>query len=299
MFHKSVFATIFCWVFGITIVWGAVPDQEKASSPEFKGSLNFRKGEIALANGMAKLHVPENFRYLGPEDAERVMVNTWGNYGDDRILGMLLPAGVMPTAKDAWGVVITYVEDGHVSDEDADDIDYKNILVEMRNGIAKEIKQWSRTGHERIDLIGWAVRPRYDKENHTLFSASELSFGGSSEHTLNYNIHIFGRNGVLSLNAVADMDQLADIEKSIPDVSALIEFNPGHRYEDFNITTDRLATYGFAELVSGGLTSKNGFFYRLLAMLSSGRIILFMLLSVLGGFLIHIFRKKQADLPSS
>jgi uncharacterized membrane-anchored protein len=300
MFCKSAYVAIFCCAFGITTAWGTIPDSGKSITPEFKGSLNFRKGQIQLPSGVAKLRVPENLRYLGPEDTERVLVNAWGNPAGNRTLGMLVPVGLNPGAKDAWGIVIAYREDGHVADKDADSIDYDHLLKEMREGMVEVNKERSKAGNERIDLIGWAVKPRYDKTSHTLSWAKELSFGGSVDHILNYNISILGRNGVLSLNAVAGMGQVAEVANNIPALLAAAEFNPGHRYEDFNTTTDRVASYGIAGLVSGGLAAKNGFFSRLVVIPSIGKIVLIVLLSALGGFLVHFFkRKKSANLPSS
>lgn len=294
MLWKSMLILMYGFVFVSTTAWGDVPDTGKVHAPEFKGSLNFQKGEILLSNGVAKLRVPENFRYLGPEDTQKVLVNAWGNPKDKRTLGMLVPAGASPIAKDGWGVVITYEEDGHVSDKDADSIDFDNLLNEMKKGMAEVNKERSDSGYERIDLIGWAVTPRYDKETRRLYWAKELSFGGSGEHTLNYNIRILGRKGVLMLNAVAGMGQLADIEKRMPEVLALTAFNPGHRYEDFDTNDDRVAPYGIAALVAGGIAAKTGLFYRILAMPFVGKIILIVLLSALGGFIVLLLKRKKS-----
>ena len=40
-------------------------------------SLKYQQGEIDLRGGLAKLSVPTNFNYLGPEDAETVLVKLW------------------------------------------------------------------------------------------------------------------------------------------------------------------------------------------------------------------------------
>src|ERR1035438_4859092 len=42
-------------------------------------SLKYQQGEIDLRDGLAKLTVPKEFSYLGPDDAETVLVKLWGN----------------------------------------------------------------------------------------------------------------------------------------------------------------------------------------------------------------------------
>jgi uncharacterized protein DUF2167 len=68
-----------------------------------------------------------------------------------------------------------------------------------------------------------------------------LSFGGETEHTLNYDIRALGRRGVLSLNAVASMDQLQAVEKDMKQVLSFVEFNDGHRYNDYVAGADKVA----------------------------------------------------------
>ena len=57
--------------------------------------------------------------------------------------------------------------------------------------------------------------------------------------------------GVLVLNGVAAMSQLPEIEQDTPKILAAIDFNPGHRYADFNPKSDKIAGYGLAALVAG------------------------------------------------
>ena len=41
--------------------------------------LKYQRGEIALQNGLATLHVPDGFRFLNGPDAGTVLVKLWGN----------------------------------------------------------------------------------------------------------------------------------------------------------------------------------------------------------------------------
>ena len=95
--------------------------------------------------------------------------------------------------------------------------------------------------------------------------------GNSAQHTLNYNIRVLGRRGVLVLNAVAGMDQLAMIRQQTPAILAATDFDAGNTYADFNSGTDKVAAYGLAALVAGGVAAKTGVFAKLIALVIAGK----------------------------
>ena len=256
-------------------------------------SLDRQQGKIVLPNGVATLNVPENFYYLGPEDAEKVLVDVWGNIpgaGADT-LGMLFPAEFTPFDDEAWGVTVEYEEDGYVSDADVDEINYDTLLSEMQESTRESSEERVAQGYEPIELLGWASRPYYDKENHKLYWAKELKFGGEPSNTLNYNIRVLGRKGVLVLNFIADMDQKATIDTNLDTVLALAEFNEGSRYADFNPDIDKVAAYGIGALVAGKVAAKAGLFAALLIFMKKFGIIIAGGAAMLFG---KVFRRKQA-----
>ena len=71
-----------------------------------------------------------------------------------------------------------------------------------------------------------------------------LNSNGPDANTLNYDIRVLGREGVLSFNAVAGMSQLSDIEGRMKEVMSFADFRPGQRYADYKPGTDRTAAYG-------------------------------------------------------
>jgi uncharacterized membrane-anchored protein len=268
-------------------------EKEKMTSQQFEASLKYQKGNIALPGGIATLKIPESFRYLDAKDAERVLVEAWGNPSASGTLGMLFPADVSPLAKDSWGVVITYEEDGHVSDKDADSINYDDLLKEMKEGVAERNKDRQKEGYRTIDLVGWAAKPYYDKAAHKLYWAKELSFGGDAEHTLNYNIRILGRKGVLVLNAVSGMSQLQGIKKDMQTVLAFTDFNAGYRYGDYDSKTDKTAAYGIAALVAGGVAAKAGLFAKLFGVLLAAKKLIIVGVAAAGAYIAKLFKKKD------
>ncbi|MFP6851217.1 MAG: DUF2167 domain-containing protein [Pseudomonas sp.] len=259
----------------------------------FVASLNFQHGRIVLGKGLATLNLPDSLVFLDSENAQRLLVDGWDNPPDEvPPLGMILPAGISPLADESWGVTVEYEDSGYVSDEDAADIDYGDMLKDMQADM-RESNVWrAENGYEPIELVGWAAEPRYDAEGKKLHWAKELKFGDSDTNTLNYNIRVLGRKGVLVLNFVAYMDQLAEIEANVPAVLAATEFNPGERYAEFNPDLDTIAAYGLGALVAGKVAAKTGLLVMLLVLLKKFWIIPALLIGLLGKRL--GLRKKQS-----
>jgi uncharacterized membrane-anchored protein len=258
-------------------------DVQSFDPEAFVASLNFQHGRIVLGNDLATLNLPDSLVFLDGENAQRLLVDGWGNPPDDvPPLGMILPAGISPLADESWGVTVEYEDSGYVSDEDAADIDYGDMLEDMQADM-RESNAWrEENGYETVQLVGWAAEPRYDAEGKKLHWAKELKFGDSDTNTLNYNIRVLGRKGVLVLNFVANMDQLAEIEANVPAVLAATEFNPGQRYAEFNPDLDTVAAYGLGALVAGKVAAKTGLLAMLLVLLKKFWIVPVLLFGWLG-----------------
>src|SRR5947208_89966 len=148
-----------------------------------------------------------------------------------------------------------------------------------------------RTGH--VKLRGGLATPRYDAATHKLYWAKDLHFGTEPVHTLNYNIRVLGRRGVLVLNAVATMDQLATVRRDMGKVIAFVDFAEGNRYADFVPGTDKVAEYGIAALIAGSIAAKAGFFKLLLAGIIALKKLIVVALVAIGAFFKRIFGKKK------
>lgn len=241
----------------------AAMEQMRQWQQQFEGSLDRKTGVVELPGGMASLDLGQEYYYLSPADARRVLTEAWGNPAAGETLGMIFPAEYSPLDEECWGVTIDYTEDGYVSDEDANSIDYDQLLKDMQAGTVEENKQREQAGFEPIRLVGWASPPRYDAAEHKLHWAKELQFGESETNTLNYNIRALGRKGVLELNFVADMSQLPEIERRRGDVMSAVSFNPGYRYSEFDPSIDKIAAYGIGGLVAGKVLVKTGLLLKL------------------------------------
>lgn len=253
----------------VALAWGtpamAQEDGEDTgpSAEQFVAGLQFKEGDITVPKAHARFQLTPDFRYLEQADARRVLEDLWGNPPDESVLGLIVPRKPDLLTDDSWAVVVTYSDEGYVSDEDAAKIDYAEMLTEMKRSMREENGARKEAGYGTVDLVGWAVPPRYDGSAKKLYWAKELSFNGSAEHTLNYDIRVLGRHGYLSLNAVADMTELAQVQKGMQELLPMTEFDAGARYADFDASTDKVASYGLAALVGGGLAAKAGLFAKI------------------------------------
>jgi len=269
-------------------------EQEQITAEEFLASLNFQKGVITLPGGVASLDLPEDFHYLSPEDTENVLVTAWGNPPGNETLGMLVQSPDDILADESWAVIIAYEEDGYVSDENADSVDYAEMLEDMQAGSREANAARVEAGYEEVELLGWAATPRYDQAANKLYWAKELRFGDIPVNTLNYNVRILGRKGVLVLNLVATMPQLQEIETAIPTVLAMTNFNPGHRYSDFDPSVDEVAAYGIGALVAGKLAAKAGLFAKFGVLLVALKKFWIFLIIGIAAFLARVFRRGRS-----
>ena len=166
----------------------------------------------------------------------------------------------------------------------------------MQASVLENNAERKKQGYPGIHLMGWAEKPSYAKDTHKLYWAKDLMVDGG-EHSLNYNVRVLGREGVLNLNAIASMQQIEAIKKEMQQVTAFTEFTEGNRYTDFDSKTDKVAEYGLAALVAGGVASKLGLFGKLLALLLAFKKVL--LLAVVGGgaAIVKFFTGKRKEKP--
>ena len=231
----------------------------RAYADSVNATLRYQRGHIALPGGLGALDVPRGFRYLDSAQSGYVLHQLWHNPPGEN-LGMLLPDSLGPLSEGNWAYVIHYDPMGYVKDDDADDIKYDELLETMQKDIVDENPARTAAGYEAIHLIGWGAPPFYDKQAHTLHWAKVLRFGDGLDETLNYNVRILGRQGVLIFNAVAEPAQLPQIKASIPALLANVSFAKGQQYQDFTPGVDEVAAYGIGGLVAGKVLAKVGFF---------------------------------------
>jgi uncharacterized membrane-anchored protein len=289
---------LFGFIFLLAGIVGRCADAPALSEAEVlklvNDRLHYQTGEVTLPGGLAKLSLPESFRYLPPADSEFVLTKLWGNPPGRKTQGMIFPTGMSPASKGSWGIVITYSDDGYIKDSDADSINYDKMLKDMQQRVKEANEERAKKGFPTAELVGWAARPRYDKQAHKMYWAKELKFSDSEANTLNYNIRVLGRAGVLNLNVVASMDALSRVEASAPEIVGLVNFTEGNRYADFNKSTDKMAAYGLGALVAGGIAAKAGLFKVILVGLLAAKKFVILAVIALVAMCRKIFSRKSS-----
>jgi uncharacterized membrane-anchored protein len=266
--------------------------KNRADAEALISTFKYQKGQIPLKGDLAVLNVPDSFRYLGPDDAESILVRLWRNPPGPKTLGLLIPADLSPIDPNCWVVTIDYNEDGHVKDDDAAKIDYTSLLAQMQKDTAATNQQRTSQGYSTVSLVGWAAPPRYDAQSHKLYWAKEIAFSDTPNNTLNYNIRVLGRKGVLLLNVIAPMSKLPQIESAAPNIISMVDFQKGNRYADFDSSTDKIATYGLAALVAGGIIAKTGLLKVILVGLLAAKKFIIIGFAAVSAWFKKIFKKK-------
>jgi len=228
-----------------------------------ESTLTYQHGDIKF-NNIGTLSVPTGFRYLDAKQAQFVLQDLWGNPQDTTVLGLIVPEQKGVLADDSWAFIITYEAMGYVKDDDADDIDYDDMLEQLKTDQIEENKLRSQMGYDPIEVIGWASQPYYDQDKKVLHWAKELKFCENEYHTLNYNVRVLGRKGVMVLNAVSGMEQLKEVQANIDPVLTSFAYNDDLKYEAFDPELDEVAAWTIGGLVAGKVLAKAGIFALLL-----------------------------------
>lgn len=249
-------------------------------------SMRYETGEIKLSNGIAKLNVPAGFKYLNAEQSKYVLTELWGNPPSQNVLGMIFPEKDGPNTEGSYAFVVTYQPIGYVKDGDAEDINYDDLLKSIQEDEKAENEERAKMGYPAVHTVGWAQKPFYDKTNKTLHWAMKLQFGGHETETLNYDVRILGRKGILSLNAVAGISELPLVKQDIDKVLHIASFTDGNTYADFDSNVDEVAAWTIGGLVAGKILLKSG------GLLKFGKLIIIGIVA-LGGIIFKFFKRKK------
>ena len=218
---------------------------------QFEKSLHKQTGDVAIPQAHATLHLGDRYYFLPADEARAVLTKVWGNPPDDAVLGMVFEKNAT-IFDQVWSAVVTYEDTGYVPDKDAKSQDYDTVLENMRSGEPSVNESRQKGGYPTIHLVGWAQQPSYDPASHSLIWARDLQFSDSKVDTLNYDVRLLSRKGVLSLNMLSDMNHLSDVRTAAADFGKAASFQPGSAYADYDKSIDKTAEYGLAGLVAAG-----------------------------------------------
>jgi len=192
------------------------------------------------------LHLPAQRRWIPKAEAARIL-RAWGNHPGDNLLGLVMGR----TGSSNWVATVTFTRDGYVKDNDAKDLDPDKLLAQMRQSAEASNSDRIARGFKAITIDEWLQRPRYDSAAKRLVWALPLRDVGADPNsaTINYNTRALGRDGYFSLNLLTDREHFEAQKPEADMLLTTLDYAPGKRYQDFNVSTDRVAEYGLAALI--------------------------------------------------
>jgi uncharacterized membrane-anchored protein len=211
------------------------------------GDLGFdwHKGPYAASlRNVARLKVPEGYRFLDHKDAKRWLERSGSTPGGNEL-------GIVQNLKDEWVVIFEFDDIGYVKDDEKSKLETMadELLNSYQKGAEHQNERRTELGLPPLKVLGWEVKPNYNEESKNL----EWCILGESrgEKFVNHNVRILGRRGVTKVTLIEDQ---ANFGKTLPVFRGLLkEFNytSGENYAEFK-QGDKIAKVGLGALVLGG-----------------------------------------------
>lgn len=247
------------------------------------------RGDVRMLVNHFTVRVPEGYVFLDAAQTRHLLEDVWGNLPDEYVMGAIIPDSSRLFGSVETAFLLFFDDSGYVKDEDAEEIDYDEMLKELQEEIEEGNKEREEMGLETFSLKGWAETPYYDKENKTLHWAKNLvvDTDDGPYECLNYDIRILGREGYCKWQAVASMKELPQVKDMCGEIINSVRFDEGYAYEDFNPSKDRIAEWTIGGLVAGKVLAKAGIFAKFGAVLAK-----FWKLVLLGIVALSAFVKK-------
>ncbi len=275
----------------------AAPAEEAGPDPAV-GRPKLGPAKIDLGDDL-ELNLPAEMGFFD-RAAGKVLMEKMGNRVGDELRGLVFK-------KDAdWMMVLEYIGEGYVKDDDAAELDPDKMLTSIKEGTEEANEFRKQRGFAAIHVEGWTEPPHYERAAHHLIWGIKGKHDDGTPASTNFYTRVLGRRGYVALNL---MDDPATIEASKVEALAVLRattFKPGARYADFDAKTDKVAEYGLAALVLGGagvaavklvkvgLLAKFG--AKLLALIIAGKKAIVLLLVGLGaGIKSLLGRRKRAE----
>ena len=205
----------------------------------------------------ATLAIPADTIFIPKAEGMRMLRALGNTVSGDTHQGLVL--GLKST--DGWIVVVRYLKEGYIKDDEAKDWNADELLQNLKEGTAESNKDRVARGFPEVEIIGWIEKPTYESKSHELVWSLRSKHKGEPDggvNGVNYNTYALGREGYFSLNLLTDSSRVAGDKAVARTLLGALDYNAGKRYDDFNMSTDRIAAYGIAALIGGVAAKKLG-----------------------------------------
>lgn len=200
---------------------------------------------VDVGDALAEVQLPDGLAFAGASDARRLL-EQMGNITDGSEKGI-----IVPRAQDQdWFIIFEWNPIGFVKDDDKDKIDAPALLKSISEATESSNEERKKRGRPALHVVGWAEPPRYDPVTHNLTWA--LTGRNDEGHeSINYNVRVLGRSGVMSVTLVDSPRNLARAKPAVDSVIAAFSYKQGKRYAEW-VPGDKVAEYGPTALVAAG-----------------------------------------------
>lgn len=249
--------------------------------------------DVALID-QATLKLPAKYFFVPKAEAARALRALGNVVNDTDLIGLI----VGERQSDQWIVVIRYIKEGYIRDDDARNWNADELLKNIKEGVEETNKDRVARGFAELEVIGWVEPPGYDDATHRLvwsMLAKDKDQADNVPKGINYNTYALGRDGYFSLNLLSNSAQIASDKTAAHELLADLDYNSGKRYEDFSATTDRIAEYGLAALIGGIAVKKLGLLALGAALVLKFAKLIFVGVALVGAGVMRFFRRKPRD----
>jgi uncharacterized membrane-anchored protein len=149
-----------------------------------------------------------------------------GGGAEESVVAAIVPA----LGSGHWHVLIEASDVGYVSDDDASELDAKEMLEQFESGTIEQNKKRVAIGVPELFVDGWSEPPRYESATRHLVWG--LNVHDTDGKVVNFFTRFLGRNGFLSVNLIDDPLTIEASKREALSILTAVHFMPGFRYED-------------------------------------------------------------------
>lgn len=245
------------------LVFAASADPAAAQERTIWNIIKWQDGPSTGILGLiADLEVPAYCKFADAKGATAFLEAT-GNVPSGREQGVLL---CDPRADSSyWFVVFDWDESGYVKDDEKATLDAAKILKTLQEGQEAANSERRRRGLDELVVAGWERAPYYDTLTNNLTWSVRVRTKDDPEESINHSVRLLGRKGVMSVDLVADPEDMPVAVASFDSTLTQFQYFSGQSYAEWR-PGDKVAEYGLAALVTGGAglaAVKLGFFSKL------------------------------------
>jgi uncharacterized membrane-anchored protein len=195
------------------------------------------QGRIAFN---ASIHIPSNYSFLSATETVKFL---------SLMQNLPIENGYLYAPNDlSWFALFEFSPVGYVRDDES--IDPNVIFEALKRVNVRSNEERRKLGLPVLELEGWFTPPHYDIQTRRLEWATKLR-NVDGDISVNYNIRLLGRSGVMNAVLVSEPETLASDVRAFKSTLASFSFDAGERYMEFR-AGDKVAEYGLTGLIVGG-----------------------------------------------